>query len=246
MTHDRAHVRLLQNAHADHIEAVYRGMEQLPGNPQGVVIRTIGPTRTFIARGNRLENRAIFTGEESDEQIAEVLRHFADNQANCVIEVNPANFYVNPPTTWEKRLLKRLLALGCAIHDFRCVWGTTEPAGGATPHRCERFDAAEIDRYIPLARQVDEKENWSDDRRAAMSAPGWRYYVIRDEDGVPCANGSLFVRGAIGYLAWWFTKPSHRGRGIQKEGIAHRVNDALAQGCQHVFTVYRFQLRQPA
>src|SRR6266550_338364 len=119
--HDRAHVRLLQHAHADHIESQYRGMLALPGNPAGVIIRSFGDVRTFIAAGNRLENRAIFNGDETAEQVDEVLKHFAEHNANCVIEVNPANFYVNPPATWEKRLLNFLLERGCRIHDFRCV-----------------------------------------------------------------------------------------------------------------------------
>jgi hypothetical protein len=246
-THDREHVRLLQNAHADYIESQYRGMERMPGNPMGVVMRQIGPTRTFIARGNRLENRAIFTGEESDEQIAQVLRHFIDHQSNCVIEVNPANFYVNPPATWEKRLLKRLLALGCAIHDFRCVWSTTvAPSTIPTSHRCESFGPERIDAYIELAREVDPKVDWSADRIAAMSEPGWRHYVLFDDAGVPCSNGSLFAQGEAAYLAWWYTAPPFRGRGMQREGITHRLRDAFDSGCQRAFTVTDFNFASPA
>src|SRR4051794_21731249 len=101
---------------------MYRAMLNLPGNRGNVVLRQIGPTRTFIAAGERLENRAIFTGEETDEQIDGVLRHFAHHQANCVIEVNPANYYVDPPASWEQWLLKRLLWRRCLIDGFRCVW----------------------------------------------------------------------------------------------------------------------------
>src|SRR4051812_44729498 len=121
-SHDREHVRRLHRAHADHIESQYREMLQLAGNPANVVIKDFGPVRTFIAAGERLENRAIFTGGESDDLVRAVLQHFIDHRANCVIEVTPANFYVNPPATWEKRLLRQLMSLGCAIHDFRCVW----------------------------------------------------------------------------------------------------------------------------
>jgi hypothetical protein len=248
LTHDRAHVRMLQNAHADHIEAQYRGMERLSGNPQNVIIRTVGPTRTFIARGNRLENRAIFTGEETDEQIAEVLRHFANQGANCVIEVNPANFYVNPPATWEKRLLKRLLALGCAIHDFRCVWSRSSSPREEIQltRRCERFEADQIAQYIALAKQIDAKTEWTDDRIAAMTGAGWRHYILFDEHDVPASNGSLFVHGPSAYLAWWYTQPSHRGRGMQQEGIMQRVRDAMAIRCEFAFTVTDFNFSSPA
>src|SRR5689334_10094017 len=120
--HDRAHIRLLHHAHADHIEAAYRSMQSLPGNPQKVVIETIAGVRTFIASGSRLENRAIFSGEESVEQIGAVLRHFDGHASNCVIEVNPANHYVDPPKNWEQRLLKHLLSRGCYVDGLRCVW----------------------------------------------------------------------------------------------------------------------------
>ena len=140
--HDRDHVRRLQQAHADHIESRYRALLALPGNPAGVIIQNFGGVRTFIAAGQRLENRAIFAGDESEEQVRSVLQHFVDHRTNCVIEANPANFYVNPPATWEKRLLKQLVALGCTTHDFRCVWCCPRGAEDATDlagYRIEPF-----------------------------------------------------------------------------------------------------------
>src|SRR5262245_58410396 len=120
--HDRERVRLLHHAHADHIESIYRAMSSVPGNPAGIEIQQIGTVRTFVARGDRLATRAIFTGGETPDEIDAVLRHFAAHAVKCVIEVNPANFYVDPPTRWDKPLLGHLMSRGCHIDDFRCVW----------------------------------------------------------------------------------------------------------------------------
>ena len=105
-------------------------MAAVSGNPAGVVIENIGGVRAFIARGNRLENRAIFSGSETIDQIDAVLQHFEHHGGNCVIEVNPANYYVDPPMSWEQRLLPHLLKRGCRIDGFRCVWVQETAAGG--------------------------------------------------------------------------------------------------------------------
>ena len=249
--HDREHVRRLHHAHADHIESQYRGMLALPGNPAGVVMRTFGTVRTFIATGERLENRAIFTGGESDETVRQVLQHFVDHRANCVLEVNPANYYANPPATWEKRLLRQLTSLGCAIHDFRCVWYRAADERDEEPppparHRIESFGPDRVTDYVAAARLVQPAEQWTAEFVAARSQPGWLNYVAYDAGGGPCAVGSLFVRAPTAYLAWWYTHPDHRGVGLQQAGIRRRVRDAFDLGCDVAFTVTDFNFTSPA
>src|SRR3954452_13801469 len=148
--HDRVHVRMLQQAHADHIESLYHAMAAVCGNSAGVHIETVGRVRTFIAEGRRLENRAIFLGDESPDEIDAVLAHFARHRSNLVVEVNPANYYVNPPATWEKRLLRHLLSRGCCIDDFRCVWCCTALDGVEAPttDRLRRFGADQTDEFF--------------------------------------------------------------------------------------------------
>ena len=249
--HDRDHVRRLHHAHADHIESQYRGMLALPGNPAGVVIRNFGGVRTFIAAGGRLENRAIFTGGESDDQVRAVLQHFIEHAANCVIEVNPANFYVNPPATWEKRLLRQLMSLGCAVHHFRCVWycapsNAHDPASTPSCYSIEQFGPERIDAYVAAARQVHPQGPWTPDMIAARSQPGWLNYISRDAAGDAAALGSMFAQPPTAYLAYWQTKPEHRGRGLQQAGIRRRLRDAFDVGCDLAFTVTDFNFTSPA
>ncbi|HEX8524713.1 MAG TPA: GNAT family N-acetyltransferase [Tepidisphaeraceae bacterium] len=243
--HDRATVRLLQNAHADHIEASYRGLLSLANNPEQVIIQHFGPVRTFIAAGHRFENRAIFTRAESPEQIDAVLQHFIARQSNLVIEINPANFYVDPPRTWEKRLLNHLLVRGCRIEDFRCVWFYRKSDELTHPHRINAFLPHQVDEYIHFATQVDASAKWTAANRAAAAIPGKLHYVAFDESGTPAAVGGLFINNQAAYLSWWYTRPECRGQGFQRAGIQRRVRDALAAGCTHMFSVTDFNYASP-
>lgn len=246
-THDREHVRLLHHAHADHIQAQYLAMQAVPGNLAGVVIQQFGHVRTFIASGDRLENRAIFSSQETDEQVDAVLDHFHRHRCNCVIEVNPANYYVDPPNNREQRLLKQLLHRGCRIDGFRCVWSRTSPPGSDEPpprHRWQRFGPADIDQLERVSILLDPQKHWTAIERAMAAAAGLLHYVCFDGDR-PVAISSLFIGGRFAYLQWSWTHPDFRGRGCQQEAIRLRVRDAFAAGCQCAFTVTDFNFASP-
>lgn len=246
-THDRWHVRFLHEAHADHIESLYQALKALPGNPEGVTIEQVGTVRTLLARGNRWENRAIFHGNETREQIDEVLRHFASHQANCVIEINIANSYVEPPNNWEARLLPHLIAKGCQVGGMRCVWYREQlPSGDETDvgKRIVRFAPDQIRDYARFTALADPKERWTPDRYAVEGRPDFYHYVGFDGEH-PCAFGSLFLKGEIGYLAYWETRNEYRGRGFQQAGIRQRVIDAFNLGCNFTFTVSDYNFASP-
>jgi hypothetical protein len=222
-------------------------MASVPGNPAGVAIRQIGPVRTFIASGDRLENRAIFGGDETEAQIDDVLMHFAAHRANCVIEVNPANYYVDPPGTWEQRLLKRLLLRGCRIDGFRCVWCrmlSLSSDNVPARYRIERFGPEQLDRYIELSRPLEPNKQWTPIERAAAAHAG-RYQYVAFADDLPCAAGTMIVMGETAYLAWWFTNRQHRGNSLHHLSTSRRTRDALDLGCRRVFSVTDFNFASP-
>lgn len=248
LLHDRDQVQRLQQAHADHIESQYRSLAAIPGNPQGVVILKVGEVRTFIAAGNRLENRAIFRRDESVDQIDGVLAHFDAHRSNCVIEVNPANYYVDPPRKWEQRLLKHLLLRGCYIDGFRCVWQAS-PGGSEVPmvqgYRIDRFTADRWGEFVRLKHQV-ESTAAPDEESLVRPDNDWLGYIIFDIANDPCAVGLLYAGKAGGYLSWWFTHPTHRARGLQQLGIRQRIADATDRSCPVIFTVSDFNFSSPA
>jgi hypothetical protein len=237
--HDRRHIRLLHHAHADHIESIYAALASLPGNPRGVVVRHIGPVRTLLVAGNSWENRAIFIGDETHEQIDGVLRHSSDHRANCVIEINTANSYVDPPTNWEARLLPHLLARGCRAGGMRCVWCCDQRMLDEEVEGCgiDRFLPEQVGDYAAAMTRANPNEQWDAQRFAIESRPDAIHYVGYDTRRCACAFGSLFVKAPIAYLSYWETRPEHRRCGFQLAGIRRRIADAFNSGCKLVFTV---------
>lgn len=238
--HEAEQIRLLQNGHANHIESIYRGLADIPGNPDKVILQKIGPTRTFIASGWRLENRAILTGNETFAEIDQVLEHFANHGANCVIEINPANFYRSQPFSWNAEVLPYLLSSGCEINYFRCVWQCTQsPEVNSNPDlRVYEPDAIEV--YLDLAYQVEGPDRWDDVRRRCVrygeAQPGW-YHLVGYAGGQPCAVAGLYIQDGLGYLAWGYTHPDYRRQGFHAALIARRLELAFDLGCRYVFTV---------
>ena len=161
-----------------------------------------------------------------------------------MIEVNPANYYVNPPQTWEKRLLRLLLERGCRIDDFRCVWVCTEAPAIVEESRMVRFDGNRIDEFIEVDRKIEPQRTWTPADRAAVSQEGWFHYVGFDGTE-PGAAGAMIVNQSIAYLANWFTRNDARGKGFQQEGIRRRVSDAFALVCRCAFTVTDFNFTSP-
>jgi len=120
--HNREMVVRLQNAHADHIEETYRRLMCLPGNPDGIEILKIGDTRVFLSNQNRLENRAIFTGNETRDELQEVTACFERKGVHGFFEINPANFHRSNPSSGESEMLPALIELGYHPAELRCVW----------------------------------------------------------------------------------------------------------------------------
>jgi GNAT superfamily N-acetyltransferase len=67
------------------------------------------------------------------------------------------------------------------------------------------------------------------------TAPGWRAVMAFDGD-TPVGAGALFVQGEAAWTDFGATAPAHRGRGVQRAHLAHRVHLAKAQGCRRLYT----------
>lgn len=242
--HTRETIRRLQLAHAGHIAAIYAGLAKIPGNPRGVEVKDFGPTRVYCAQEDRLENRAIFTGNESPAELEQVTAFFAAKGRTCFVELNPANFYRSDPFSWQAEFMPALLALGYRPDAFRCVWAAeardSRPATQASPV-IEHISEGDPDRWIDLCLQVqggdtEQRRLLAEELRHGQSAEGWHHY-IGYEGGKPVSTSTLFIQDGLGYLKWGFTQEACRGRGHQQAHIGRRMADAFARGCTHVFSV---------
>lgn len=151
---------------------------------------------------------------------------------------------MDPPTRWDKPLLGHLLSRGCRIDDFRCVWSAVrgdveliEPG-----HRWRRFEAHQLEKFVPLARVVEPKKQWTDVDLAESRRSGVAQYIGFSDADEPASVATMFAgSGACAYLAWAFTRREFRGQGFQCEAIRLRVRDAFDRpDCTLAFAVTDF------
>ena len=237
-------IRQLHHTHADHIESSYRGEARRIDKPNQIIIKTIDQTRTFIAPGKRLENRIILNGNETETQLNQLIAHYDAHQANCVVEINPANFYCQKPPGWEHRVLPMLLQHGFSLEDMRCVWVydlTAKPTfdlNGASS--IEVFGPNETAVCSDLIKAVEPRKADAIDQGRFNQGEDWLHFVGFNNDQ-PVSYGELFIGDGVGYLSWWFTHASYRRQGHHRAGIYRRIDEAAKRGCHRVFTVTDFQ-----
>lgn len=246
--HNRELVVRLQNAHADHIESIYSQMMRLAGNPEGIEILKIGETKVFLSDRNRLENRAIFTGNETLEELQEVTACFDRKGVDGFFEINPANFYRSNPFSWNSEMVPALIELGYQPGDMRCVWYLDEYQEKVEPavsSRIKQFTYKDVDEYIKakLAVEPVEKEKIESEiiNIRQEFTERWTYY-IGYEGEKPVSISKLFITDKTGYLAWGYTMPEYRRRGHHKMQLMSRVRYAFDSGCDVVFTVTDFNV----
>ncbi|MCG8312801.1 MAG: hypothetical protein MI976_06245 [Pseudomonadales bacterium] len=63
----------------------------------------------------------------------------------------------------------------------------------------------------------------------------WQIYMSF-ENQEPVGVGAMFVEGQCAWFDFGATAPEHRCKGSQNAVLAARVNAAIEQGCQHMFT----------
>jgi len=246
--HNRNNVVKLQTAHTNYIEAEYQQAMNLPGNPEGIEIFNVGDTRLFLSNRNRLENRAIFTGNETEEEIRSIIEHFDQKGVVGFFEINPANFYRSNPFSWKSEMVPTLIRMGCYPAAFRCVWYLDDSHHNeiyqpAIPIR--RFSSHEVDEYIRdkfLIEPVEDAEKAREEILIRQSfTEAWSNF-IGYENGQPASTSKLFVKNKIGFLAWGYTLEAFRRRGHHKLHVSARVKHAFELGCDMVFSVTDFNI----
>lgn len=247
--HSREIVRKLQNAHTDYIESIYRHLARLPGNPKGIEIVNVGDTRVFLSNENRLENRAIFTGNESLEELREVTSIFQRKGVDGYFELNPANFYRTAPFSWKSEILPALLDLGYFPGMFRCVWfqdrsGMDQTVRGDSK-KVRRFLCDDAEEYAAAKLKVEPVDDEDLEKEKSAIQYGftrdWMNYVGYENDD-PVSVSNLFLSNEIGYLAWGYTRSEYRRKGHHRLHVDARCRDAFASGCDLVFSVTDFNI----
>jgi hypothetical protein len=248
LMHNRDMVIKLQKAHANHIESIYRQSLCLPGNPDGIEIVKVGETPVFLSNQNRLENRAIFTGNETLAELEEVTACFERKGVDGFFEINPANFYRTNPFSWKSEMVPALIELGYHPGDLRCVWFLDEDPGSSEIEATiplKLFTSNQADAYIEDKLVVEPLESTQIEHEKKMIkhhfTESWIHFIGYDRDR-PVSISKLFIFENIGYLAWGYTAKGFRRMGHHRRHVLARVRHAFEMGCNLVFTVTDFNV----
>jgi len=245
--HNREMVVKLQNTHAAHIESIYQQSMCLPGNPDGIEIVKIGSTKVFLSNKNRLENRAIFTGNETIDELREVTACFDRKGIYGFFEINPANFYRSNPFSWNSEMLPALIKLGYHPGEFRCVWYLDEYSKHDDDEliHIKRFSYDDAEELVKAKLMVEPIEQDKIEQEIKtikhhFTEP-WTYYVGFEGDR-PVSISKLFINDKTGYLAWGYTVEEFRRKGHHRMHVLARVRHSFERGCDLVFSVTDFNV----
>ena len=86
---------------------------------------------------------------------------------------------------------------------------------------------------MDIGRQVIER------KKQYFCRPDFCNYIAYIE-GEVAGIASLFISGREGYIANDYTFDKHRGRGVQKALLAHRINKAVEAGLENLYTDVEF------
>lgn len=247
-SHGRTAVQKLQHAHAQYIESLYAQAMRLPGNPQEIEMIQIGGTKVFLSNKSRLENRAIFTGNETWEELQEITAIFDRKSVDSFFEINPANFYRSEPPSWKSEMVPALLELGYFPDDFRCVWYLDEfprVVQKSELPRIKKFSSREADEYIQAKLSVEPVEKEIIEQEARMIkhhfTTDWTNFIgYEGEKAVSISR--LFSHDRCHFLAWGYTQDRYRRKGHHRAHVLARVKHAFDIGCETIFTVTDFNV----
>lgn len=230
--HASDNIRQIQRAHAAHIESEFRDWAKSPGHDD-VDIRVVSGVQTYCRGGvETFHNRAILVGNETANQLDEVLQHYIERDRECWVEITPANFY-EEGSSWDSKVLPHLLRRGFTIHGLRAMWVRDAPLASAEPSSdldCRRVSISEFE-----ASKVAGGEQSQDEVSDIEAAPEFKYYVGY-WDSAPVSWAVLWCNGAFGYLKQANTSEHSRRRGFHSQFIRMRVQDSFAMGARLVFT----------
>jgi GNAT superfamily N-acetyltransferase len=224
---DLALARRLEAAEAANARACSMG-EAAPG--EGAVLELAGGWTIFAGAESPL-SQALGIGLHGPVREAEldaIEKFLASRGARVSLDVCPLA---------DPSLLEALDARGYRVTEFNNV--LVKPLGGGeivfTP-RVRRAMAGESDLWSHTVgrgffEQVELTTAEMEVGRAVFAVPESLCYLATAADGQPAGGAAMTLRGGLAVLFADSTVMAFRRQGLQRELIAARLNEALAQGC---------------
>jgi len=209
-------------------------LQILPGNPVGIEVRAVGDNAVALMAKhfpNPNFNRVAGLNGDQAGEIEPLVRWYRDNGIAPRFEILPRES--------DGELGRELSRLGLYPSAFHtALVRDAGPVADAGDVRLEQVtDAATMDAFLDayiagwkLPDGAGFKRNVS---AGWLDRPGWSLYFAR-VDGKPAAEGILYVRDSVGYLADASCDPAFRRRGLQAALLARRIADAREAGADFV------------
>ena len=209
-------------------------LQSLPGNPVGIEVREIGDNAVALMAKhfpNPNFNRVAGLRGDQVKEIEPLVRWYRDNAVAPRFEILPRE--------GDDELGRELSRLGLYPSEFHtALVRDVSPVPNAGNITLERVtDAASMDAFLDAyiaGWKIPDGAGFKRNVSAGwLNRPGWSLYFARI-DGKPAAEGILYVRDRVGYLADASCDPSFRGRGLHAALLARRIAEAAKAGADLV------------
>jgi Acetyltransferase (GNAT) domain len=225
--------RVVAAANAYSISRI-RVLQDLPGNPVGIVVRELGDNAIALMAKhfpNPNFNRVAGLKREQVGEIEPLVRWYRDNDVAPRFEILPRE--------GDGELGHELCRLGLYPSAFHTTLvRDADPTPDAAEVIVEQVgDAATMDAFLDAyiaGWKVPDGPGFKRNVSAGwLNRPGWSLFLAR-VDGKPAAEGILYIKDGVGYLADASCNPAHRRRGLHAALLARRIAEADKAGADIV------------
>lgn len=179
-------------------------------------------------------NRVIGLGvaeAASEQMLDEIFALYQRHGVSFGIELCPAAAPAALKAWLQQRKMRRGVATAMHYRQAQSISAADCSSSSLTVRRAKPSESDLVAQICCSVFRMPEPARAALAGTAAL--PEWRQWIAC-ADGRPVAAALSFIRDGIAWLGWDATLPEFRGRGAQRELIAHRVNDACSSGCEYI------------
>jgi ribosomal protein S18 acetylase RimI-like enzyme len=206
-------------------------LERMPQNPVGIAYRRLDDNAVALAARHLPSasfNRVVGLRSGQEHHVGALVDWYRDIGNPGRFEMVPGDYSVG---------LGRALALrGYYQSGFHAalVGEPEPPALQPSDIGVERVTGEAMEDYLDAyvagwAIAPEHRDSFKSNIRPWLAQLGWSLYIAR-LDGRPVAAATLYVHGALGYLADAATDPAYRRRGAHAALLHRRISDAKTEG----------------
>jgi len=224
---------LIEQSEMDYMTDRMEAIRAREGNPEGVEVKRFGLATAFYSRTMPWGLFNNVKGKIEEENVEEIITFYRERGRNFEIQVTPGK--VNPA------VLKELAYSGFYQSGFHtslyCEARKEEPDHGAEVEIRE-FRPEEMDTYAEIhclgtGLSIEGKPYVAANNEVLFMRPGWRFYIAL-YNKIPASVAVMYMQEDAASLTFAATLPEYRNKGLQRNLLLKRIDEAYRNGCQWV------------